>query len=301
MRRFKRLRVFLLLTITLLLFPYEATSVPPLHITFLNVGEGEAIYLETPTEDRILIDTGNPMTGYRVVSFLRDRGVKSINALFITHPHPDHMGGIFQILPTFDIKAIYDNGQPISENPDCDIYHWYEEAVRKNKVKRANYSPVRAGDVFQYGDVRIEVLWPDKAASPDWNTNSLVLKVVYGKVTLLLMGDANNSVEKQLLDSGVNLKANVLKVGHHGAMDATSEELLKAVSPEFAIISVDTGNIRGYPHPEVLERLKGRDIKILMTSTHGDITLVTDGDKVFTLPPGEGRMKILGKLQYQGY
>lgn len=286
MRRFKRLTIFLFLTTTLLLFPSEVTSVFPFHITFLNVGEGEAIYFETPTEDRILIDTGNPMTGYHVVNFLRARGVESINALFITHPHPDHMGGIFQILPAFDIKVIYDNGQPISENPDCDIYRWYTEVVRKGRVKRANYSPVRAGNVFQYGDVRIEVLWPDKVASPDWNTNSLVLKVVYGKVTLLLMGDANNSVEKQLLDSGVNLRANVLKVGHHGAIDATSEDFLKAVSPEYAVILVDAGNIRGYPHPEVLERLKGRDIKILMTSTHGDITLLTDGDKVFTfLPP----------------
>lgn len=281
MRRFKRLRFFLFLAITLLC-PSEATSLPPLYITFLNAGEGEAIYLETPTEDRILIDTGNPMTGYRVVDFLRARGVKSINALFITHPHPDHMGGIFQILPAFDIKAIYDNGQPIPDSFDCDIYRWYGEVVRKGKVKRVNYSPVRAGYPFQYGDVRIEVLWPDRPASPDWNTNSLVLKVIYGKVTLLLMGDANKSVEKQLLDSGANLRANVMKVGHHGAIDATSEDFLNAVSPEYAVIVVDGGNIRGYPHPEVLERLKGRDIRILMTSTHGNITLVTDGNKVFT-------------------
>lgn len=243
-----------------------------LKVTFLDVGEGDAIYIETPTKERVLIDTGNPATGYRVVEFLKEKGIDSLDAIFITHPHADHMGGIFQILPEFGVKVLYDNGQPIHEKPDCNIYRWYVETARDNK-----YKAVAAGDVFQFGDVKIHVIWPKSPASSDWNINSLVLRVVYGKVAFLLMGDANRIVEKALLEERVDLKAKVLKAGHHGAIDATSEKFLKTVSPEFAVISINEKNVRGYPHRDVLKRLKDQKVKTLTTFSQGNLTFLTDG------------------------
>lgn len=273
MVKFKRTTFYIFLALFLLLFPFsQARADAYLTVIFLDVGEGDAIYLETPTTERLLVDTGNPMTGYRVVDFLKDKGIKTLDAIFITHPHLDHMGGIFQIIPRFDVKALYDNGQPIPENPDCDIYRWYKEVIREG-----NYKPIVAGDFFQYGDVRIQVLWPRDPTSSNWNVNSLVLKVTYGRVAFLFMGDANTDVEEALLNKGIDLKANLLKVGHHGAIDATSERFLKAVSPKFAVISADAKNIKGYPHPDVLSRLKKYRVKIFTTFSHGNLTFWTDG------------------------
>jgi competence protein ComEC len=116
------------------------------------------------------------------------------------------------------------------------------------------------------------VLWPEPPLSGGWNVNSLVLKLVYGESSFLLAGDATDVVEKALLGRGVELRAKVLKVGHHGAPDATGKDFLEAVSPAYAVISVDEGNIRGYPDKEVLKRLKKRGIEILLTKSHGDIT-----------------------------
>ena len=259
-----------------------------LTVTFLDVGEGDAIFIETPQSDTILIDAGNPMTGSLIVDFLNRKGVNRLTSLFITHPHPDHMGGIFQILPRFDIGTIYDNGQPIADLPNNDLYRWYKESVRT-----ANYKPVAAGDVFQYGNVTISVLWPKSAMSGNWNENSLVLKIVYGKTAFLLMGDANTFVEKALLNEAVDLKAQVLKVGHHGAQDATSREFLEAVAPAYAVISVNDRNVRGYPAVEVTKRLKNKGIKTFLTYRSGNI--------VFTLNHHEKLHISVSKSSVNGY
>jgi competence protein ComEC len=269
MVRFKRAKSLLLIILFLFSFFPQPWAGQNLIVIFRDVGEGEAIYLETPTDEKILVDTGNPISGHDVVDFLKKRGIRSLDAIFITHPHPDHMGGIFHILPRFDVGSVYDNGQPIPENPDSEIYRWYEEAVRYG-----NYSAVKAGDLFQYGDVKIQVLWPRSPLSSDWNANSLVLKVVYGDVAFLLMGDANTFVENALLDAKVDLRAQVLKVGHHGAADATSKEFLERVSPAYAVISINDDNIRGYPDTEVVKRLEDKGIEIFFTYHDGDIEFI---------------------------
>lgn len=247
-----------------------------LKVVFLDVGEGEAIYINMPSGENILIDTGNPATGYRVAEFLRKRGVTTITAIFITHPHPDHMGGVFHILPSFKVEAIYDNGQPIPEMPECDIYQWYHEFVRSG-----NYRSLRRGEVFFFGEVKVEVLWPEPPLSSQWNENSLVLKLTYGKVAFLLMGDATKGVERALLERDVDLEASVLKVGHHGSKDTLYEGFLKGVSPQYAVISINRGNIRGYPYGENLKLLKKHGVKLYTTYEHGNITFITDGDRIW--------------------
>lgn len=243
-----------------------------LEVSFLNVGEGESIYVKTPEGSVILIDTANPSTAHRVVSFLRSREIGIIDALFITHPHPDHMGGVFQIVSEFSIKNIYDNGQPISEMPQCDIYRWYKETVRN----RTNYKKVRSGMVFTYGDVAIEVLWPDKIESSDWNFNSLVLKITYNGRRFLLMGDAGSEVEKILLQKKLDLMADVLKAGHHGSLGTLSEAFLSSVAPSYVVISINKDNIRGYPAEKTLKRLRDRNITTLLTYRDGDIGFIVD-------------------------
>ncbi|GBD99467.1 comEC family competence protein [bacterium BMS3Abin07] len=245
-----------------------------LRVFFLNAGEGDAIYIETPDRQRILIDAGNLITGYRVTMSLKSRGVNTIDALIITHPHPDHMGGVFYVVQEFDVKSHYDNGQSLSVRCDGDLYRWYADLFR-----RESYKALSAGDVLHFGKVIIRILSPERLGS-NWNENSLVIKIIYGKISFLLMGDATRVIENILLNksSSMNgLKSDVLKVGHHGAGDATSEKFLRVVSPEYAIVSVNKGNIRGYPSAEVLKRINDNGIRVFLTYRDADVVFESDG------------------------
>ena len=246
-----------------------------LTVAFIDAGEGEAVFLDLPSGEKILIDTGNVITGYHVAEFLKKRQVNSIDLLFITHPHLDHMGGIFHIVQTFDVHRIYDNGQPIKKLPANDVYRWYGELLADS-----TYGIAKKGDTFTFGDVVLEVLWPPSASSDNWNENSMVIMVRYGESSFLLTGDATHKVERHLLSEEERLKADVLKVGHHGASDASSVEFLKTVDPQYALISVDAENVRGYPDHATLSRLKATGAEIFFTYTHGDVLFRTKGKKI---------------------
>jgi competence protein ComEC len=125
--------------------------------------------------------------------------------------------------------------------------------------------------------------------SDDWNANSLVLKLTYGEAAFLIAGDATGVVEEALVKGGVELKAKVLKVGHHGAQDATGKDFLDAVRPAYAVISVDEGNIRGYPDEKILKRLKKRGIQTLLTKSHGDITFTVSPQGKLFLSVGKAK------------
>ncbi len=237
-------------------------------VHFLDVGEGSATLIETENNKHILIDCGNVITGSRVLDFCRRAGIKELDALIITHPHADHMGGVFQLLSELNIKRVYDNGQPIPAAPKCDIYRWYVEAVRYLK----NYKILCQGDQLTWPGVVIDVFWPGRTLGKNWNDNALVLRIKAGSSRLLLMSDAGKRVEAALLAANVDLRAEVLQIGHHGAADASSPVFLRAVSPRLAVISVNKNNIRGYPAPETLHLLSRFGIRTILTYRDGDIT-----------------------------
>lgn len=271
MKRLKKLFIFLsifsLFFLSLSFFLILSNKSISLH--FIDVGEGEAILIETPSK-KALVDTGNLITGVKVLKYLQGRGIHFLDYLIITHPHPDHMGGVFVLFPFIEIKNLYDNGQDLSNiSKSQDIYRWYEKLIRGK-----NYRRLKEGDVLSLGKAELRIIWPpQKFIFSDFNSNSLVIMVKYKKFKCLLTADINKKVEKELLREKVNLSASVLKISHHGARDATSLEFLKAVSPKEAIISIDKDNIRGYPQKEVLKRLKLRGIKVYRTYRQGDIVI----------------------------
>lgn len=248
-------------------FSFAGVHCPRVH--FLDVGEGSATLIETENNKHILIDCGNVITGSRVLDFCRRSGIKELDALIITHPHADHMGGVFQLLSELNIKKVYDNGQLIPVAPKCDVYRWYVESVRYLK----DYKILRRGDQLTWPGVVIEVLWPSQDLGKNWNENALVLRVKTDSLSLLLMSDADKWVETALLAANIDLRAEVLQIGHHGAADASSSAFLRAVSPRLAVISVNKDNLHGYPAPETLKLLSRLGIKIFLTYRVGDITI----------------------------
>ena len=241
---------------------------PPPAIRFLAVGEGNATWIETAQGEHILIDCGNPMAAGTISTRLTQAGVKRLTALIITHPHGDHMGGVFSLLDHFEIETIYDNGQPIELHSCSDLERWYVESVRH----RTNYLTLRRGDRLVFQDLTLTVLWPTPPLTQDWNQNSLVLRLAWDKKAVLLMADASKATEKILLESGDSLKACGIQIGHHGAIDASSRAFLEAVDPTWAVISINRNNFRGYPAPATLKLLENPGIKTRITFKDGNCT-----------------------------
>jgi competence protein ComEC len=272
---FKKMRKswMLLIFILFIIYPPSVQS-QNLRIHFIDVGEGDSILIQTPKGKAILVDAGNLITGFKVVKYLHENGIQSLECLIFTHPHPDHIGGAFFISQMVNSRKIYDNGQDLSQLAESfDLYRWYEELVRGNE----SYEVLESGDKFLVDGVRFRIIWPPcPFVFSDFNANSLVVMVEYKKFRCLLAGDLTKAGENELLKRGIDLKADILKVARHGNKDASSEEFLRAISPSISIISVNKNNIRGYPSEEILRRLKDLGVKIYRTDLDGNITITIE-------------------------
>lgn len=240
-----------------------------LRIHFIDVGEGDSILIQTPKDNAILIDAGNIITGFKVLKYLNRNNIDSLDYLIFSHPHFDHVGGAFHILQTINVKKIFDNGQGLTKiSKSNDLYRWYEELVRKNN----NYNILEAGDKFSIDGVKFKIIWPSQTfISTDFNSNSLVIIVEYKNFRCLLTGDITTDAEIEILKKTKKIKADVLKVSHHGSDDASSEEFLRAISPTISIISVNKENIRNFPSRTVVQKLIALPSKVLRTDINGTI------------------------------
>lgn len=256
-----------------------------LRISILDVGEAEAILLQDGSRN-IMIDVGDSRidkmgNGGRAVlaAALQKAGVKKINTVIITHHHADHMGNIMWLRGKFGVKNIYDNGYSNDKNP---------VSVRLNQDFNAGYyhhRVLKAGDKIDFGQgYYLDVLAPgdfiDSKLYNNINNTSLVMKLHYGKFTMLLTGDAEVSVESALQQKyGSFLKADVLKVGHHGSKTSSNWYFINKVKPDYALISCGAPEIYHHPNKNVVGSLRHLGARVLTTVEHGTITVVTDGEK----------------------
>ena len=242
-----------------------------LTVSFLNVGQGDAVALRSPAGRWMLIDGGprGPQgdAGRRVVvPFLRSHGATQLAAIVATHGHLDHFGGLLAVLDAFDPAYVLEPGQPI---PDPG-YLGFLGAVESDG---ADWRPARRGDRLELDGVTIDVLSPDSAwavSQTDINEESVVLLVTYGGTRLLLAGDAGLPTETHL--AGLVGRVTLLKVGHHGSRGATSDRWLDELQPVDAVISVGAKNRYGHPAPETLDRLREHGVTVLRTDQRGTIT-----------------------------
>jgi len=270
------LRIVLIVLLLFSLVQPAICGAGRLAITFLDVGCGDAALITTPKGEHILIDAGPEASADRVVRFLAERKINTIDIAIATHPHPDHIGGFLSVFGRFAVKSLYQTDLRY----DDATFKKYSQAV---STFDGTLIVVRGRMVVRLpSGVILEFIMP-KGRATRIHTDCIVVRVRFGSVAILLTADMSKQAEQILLSDGVAVRSQILKVSHHGASDSSSSEFLDAVRPRYAVISVGVPNRWGRPHKEVLESLARRDITVLRTDLSGNITFVTDG-KVISLP-----------------
>jgi competence protein ComEC len=241
---------------------------PPtgLRITFLDVGQGDAVLLEVP-QGALLVDQGPPEA--RVERQLRDLGVRRLAAVVLTHPERDHVGGAAQVVRRLAVERLFD--------PRLAVSSPYErETLEAAAARDVPVVETRAGAAWRFGRLRLRVLWPNRPGTPrdDPNRLAIVLLASYGEIDALLTADAETDVTARLLSQRVE----ILKVGHHGSSDSGLEAELRELRPSVAVISCGRGNPYGHPHPRTLGALETvPGLRLLRTDRDGRVVVETDG------------------------
>jgi len=235
-------------------------------VHFIDVGQGDAIYIQLPEHNDILIDGGDTDHGDDVVAYLKAQGMdEDIELLIATHPHEDHIGGLPEVLAAFQIDEIIDSGLVVESRS----YELYKQAVE------AENCSWHADDhqTFNFGGVVLQILTGAETWS-EVNNYSVVARLDCGEVEFLYTGDAEEAAEANLTG---DISADILKVGHHGSESSSSLYFLSRVKPQVGIISMGEGNLYGHPNPEPLARLMAAGAKIYRTDIDGNIMVKTDG------------------------
>lgn len=248
----------------------------PFTLTFLDVGQGDCILLVCDGKT-MLIDAGE--NGYEdsIIKYLHSVGIRKLDYAVATHPHSDHIGGMSEVIDTFTpdtfiMPYLSDDMIPESRSYDDMIYSAEECGCEI-------YTPV-FGDMIKVGSAEIAVMGPVDDYTDNLNDMSLVLMVYYGDTSYLLTGDMEIGEETDILNSPAVLDCDVLKVAHHGSSDSSCEEFIDAVSPDYCVISVGSGNSYGHPHKSVIDLLSRYTEKIYRTDICGDVSFGSDGKTV---------------------
>ena len=248
-----------------------------LTVTFLDVGQGDATLIESPSGTQVLIDGGKP--GSLIAPLSRALGFfdRDLDMVVATHPDMDHVGGLIDVLERYEIGTIVMT-ENVKETP---AFNAFLDAV---EAEGANIIYARRGQVYDLGlgpvgSTTLAVLFPDRDVSGmESNDSSIVSRLVYGESEYLLTGDSPIEVEEYLVDLGAStLRSDVLKAGHHGSRTSTAETFVSVVDPDVAIISVGKGNQYGHPHQEVMDRFAAHGVETKNTADEGDIVSESDG------------------------
>ena len=244
-----------------------------MQVHYIDVGQADSILIKASDGTAVLIDGGNNPDGPNVVNYLKSQQVKELAAVIATHPHEDHIGGLDTVIKSFPVKAVY---MP-NASTTTKTFEDFVTAVTASGAKRIQ---AKAGVTLDVPGLTGQFLAPNGSGYEDLNNYSAVLRLTFGKITFLFTGDAGEISESEMLKSGQNVKADVLKVGHHGSSTSTSSAFLKAVSPKYAIISVGAGNDYGHPAASTLSKFSGSGVQVFRTDQDGTIVATCDGETV---------------------
>jgi competence protein ComEC len=286
---------FLFLTIVVVHPWSERRPTGKLTVDFLDVGQGDSALVTFPDNSTLLIDGGgrpgpfknssaendaevfereSRSIGESVVSkYLWWRGLDHVDYLLATHADADHIDGLNDVARNFKVRAAL-----VARTPETDAE--YLSFANTLSMRGIPTRLIGAGDVLEFGQVKLRVLWPEPfgdSNASSTNNDSIVLQLEYGERAVLLTGDIEKAGEEQMLSVGADLRADVVKVAHHGSKTSSIQSLIEAVRPRYALISVGQASIFGHPNPEVVERWQHSGAQVMKTGDYGTITVVTDG------------------------
>ena len=243
-----------------------------LTVHFIDVGQGDCQLIRTSSKS-VLIDCGEREYYPDVIEYLKAQEITRLDYVIITHPHSDHAGGMSYILEEFDIGALIMPKLKDSMVPTTNTYMRILKAVESKKITLEYAEP---GREYKLDDAKMTVLSPVNDYS-DLNNYSVSVKLIHGENSFIFTGDMETKAEKDVLKSGADVSAKVLKVGHHGSNTSTSQDFLDAVDPQYAVIGVGDPNDYGHPHKKTIEKLQSKNIEIYRTDQKGHIIFVSDG------------------------
>lgn len=272
-----------------------------MQVHFIDVGNADAT-LFIQNGHTMLFDVATAGRGDDVAAYLKNLGIEYVDVLVVSHPHDDHMGGMGKFLSEIDVGIIY--GPDIFDISELDGKNWFDDmmdaveaidAKRNEGVAEEEQTSVwhfprnEDGEFvsFMIGDTSVEFFAPTEDEYSDFNDYSICAKISYGKIDIIMTADATEAVEKEVLERGYDVSAEIFQASHHGSYTGNSKEFLEAIDPEAIVISCGMGNKYRHPSEEAINRFEEMEIPVYRTDESGDVILVTDGTTyTFNVEPG---------------
>ena len=256
-----------------------------LSVHYIDVGQGDCA-LVVYGDETLLIDGGEAENAQIVTGYIASLGITQLDYVVATHPHSDHIGSLAEVIRTFDVENVIAPRVSDEMIPASSVYKNFLLALKEKGIR---LKAAKQGDVYSMADISsveendntsFEILGPAGDDYDDLNDWSVILKLTHGETSFIFTGDAEKRAENDVLDSGADVSADVLKVGHHGSSSSTGERFLSAVSPEIAVIQCGSGNSYGHPHAQVTELLYEYGVKTYRTDESGTVVVYSDGYQV---------------------
>lgn len=261
--------------------PTEVTGELKLHM--IDVGQADS-FLFVKGDEVALVDCGTRSTGKDAVEYIKSLGITRIDYVFGTHPHDDHMGGMYDIITNFEIGKII-----IPQVKEGQVTaNWYIKLMKQIVEKNYEVEYSKTGNEYSLGDAKIQIVWQSELEQDNVNNYSNIIKVCLGDMDVLMTGDAETEIEEEVLRSGVQIDAEILKVGHHGSDTSSSDIFLDDVNPDYGLISCKVGNKYEHPTKDTMEKLQQREVEVYRTDECGTvIATITPSGVTFNCEPGD--------------